>query len=210
MNKLQWNFNRNSYISIQENAFENIVWKIVSILSRPHCVKLIFILTLGPLSQGRVNVKMPSYKYWDSHYKEKTVSWLSYIHNRYPCTWTFILKQAKGTALISNKTSHCKISQSLEAMRFFYLELYDCCEGYLSSNTIRCLIEYWNGSQVFKGSTHGTDSLQVDELFSSSGFFVHQTLLGSQEGVGVICTRHIAHMAMGQHLIKSIMVISRA
>ena len=129
-------------------------------------------MTLGPLSQGRVNIKMPSYKYWDSHYKEKTVSWLSYIHNRYPCTWTFILKQAKGTALISNKMSHCKISQSsLEAMRFFYLELYDCCKGYLSSNTIRCLIEYWNGSQVFKGSTHGTDSLQVDELFSSSGFF---------------------------------------
>ena len=38
-NKLQWKFNRNSYIFIQENAFENVVWKMASILSRPQCVK---------------------------------------------------------------------------------------------------------------------------------------------------------------------------
>ena len=38
-NKLQWNFNRNSYIFIQENAFENVVWKMAAILSRPQCVK---------------------------------------------------------------------------------------------------------------------------------------------------------------------------
>ena len=30
-NKLQWNFNKNSYIFIEENAFENVVWKMVSI-----------------------------------------------------------------------------------------------------------------------------------------------------------------------------------
>ena len=33
------NFNRNSYISIQENAFENVVCEMVAILSRPQCVK---------------------------------------------------------------------------------------------------------------------------------------------------------------------------
>ena len=38
-NKLQWNFNRNSYIFIQENAFQNVVWKMAAILSRPQCVK---------------------------------------------------------------------------------------------------------------------------------------------------------------------------
>ena len=38
MNKLQWNFDQNSYIFIQENAFEN-VWKIVAIFSWPQCVK---------------------------------------------------------------------------------------------------------------------------------------------------------------------------
>ena len=37
-NELQWNFNQNSYIFIQENAFENVVWKTVAILSRPQCV----------------------------------------------------------------------------------------------------------------------------------------------------------------------------
>ena len=31
--------NRKSYIFIQENAFENVVWKIAAILPRPQCVK---------------------------------------------------------------------------------------------------------------------------------------------------------------------------
>ena len=30
--------NQNSYIFIQENAFENIVWKMAAMLSRPQCV----------------------------------------------------------------------------------------------------------------------------------------------------------------------------
>ena len=38
-NKLQWNHNRNSYIFIQENAFENVVRKLAAILSRPQYVK---------------------------------------------------------------------------------------------------------------------------------------------------------------------------
>ena len=37
-NKLRWNFNRNSNIFIQENAFENVVCEMVAILSRPQCV----------------------------------------------------------------------------------------------------------------------------------------------------------------------------
>ena len=32
-------FYRNSYIFIQENAFENVVCKMAAILSRPQCVK---------------------------------------------------------------------------------------------------------------------------------------------------------------------------
>ena len=38
-NKPQWNFNRNSNIFIQkEHSFENVVWKMAAILSRPQCV----------------------------------------------------------------------------------------------------------------------------------------------------------------------------
>ena len=37
-NKVQWNFNRNTYIFIQENAFEN-VWQMAAILPRHQCVK---------------------------------------------------------------------------------------------------------------------------------------------------------------------------
>ena len=39
-NKLQWNLNRNSYIFIQENTFENVVCEMVAILSRPQCVEM--------------------------------------------------------------------------------------------------------------------------------------------------------------------------
>ena len=38
-NKLQLNLNWNSFIFIQENAFENVVWKMAAILSWPQCVK---------------------------------------------------------------------------------------------------------------------------------------------------------------------------
>ena len=37
-NKLQGNFNRNSYIFTQENAFQDVVWKMAAILSQPQCV----------------------------------------------------------------------------------------------------------------------------------------------------------------------------
>ena len=36
--RLQWNFNMNSNIFIQENAFENVVCEIKDILSRPQCI----------------------------------------------------------------------------------------------------------------------------------------------------------------------------
>ena len=38
-NILQWYFNRNSNIFIQENVLQNVVCEMVSILSRPQCVK---------------------------------------------------------------------------------------------------------------------------------------------------------------------------
>ena len=37
--KLQWNFKRNAYLFIEEHRFENVVWKMANILSRPQCVK---------------------------------------------------------------------------------------------------------------------------------------------------------------------------
>ena len=38
-NKLRWNLNQNLCIFIQENALENVLWKIAVILSQPQCVK---------------------------------------------------------------------------------------------------------------------------------------------------------------------------
>ena len=38
-NKHQWNPNRNVYVFIQENALENVIWKLGAIVCRPQCVK---------------------------------------------------------------------------------------------------------------------------------------------------------------------------
>ena len=49
-NKFQWHFNRNSNIFVQENAVENVVCEMASILSRPQWVKSmahVYILKLG-------------------------------------------------------------------------------------------------------------------------------------------------------------------
>ena len=40
MNKIQWKLNRNSYIFIHENAFENVGCEMAAILSRPRYVNL--------------------------------------------------------------------------------------------------------------------------------------------------------------------------
>ena len=40
-NKLHWNLNRNLYIVIKENAFENVVGKMAAILPRSQCVILV-------------------------------------------------------------------------------------------------------------------------------------------------------------------------
>ena len=37
--KIQWNFNQNSYIFIQEKAYEYVVYEISAILCRPQCVE---------------------------------------------------------------------------------------------------------------------------------------------------------------------------
>ena len=37
-NRFQWNLNQNSYIFIQENLFENVVWKMAAILSWTPCI----------------------------------------------------------------------------------------------------------------------------------------------------------------------------
>ena len=48
----QWNFNKNSYIFIKENAFETVVCEVAAILSRLQCVQHIFILIEGQLFIG--------------------------------------------------------------------------------------------------------------------------------------------------------------
>ena len=41
-NNLQWKIKRNSYILIEGNVFQNVVWKMVAILSQPQCVNWVY------------------------------------------------------------------------------------------------------------------------------------------------------------------------
>ena len=49
-NNLQWNINQNSYIFIQENAFENVVRKLAAILSLSQCVRYAQMCQVAPES----------------------------------------------------------------------------------------------------------------------------------------------------------------
>ena len=55
-NKLQWNFNRNSNIFIQEYALDNVVCEMASILSRPQCVDICSAFLLRGLIYIIVNI----------------------------------------------------------------------------------------------------------------------------------------------------------
>ena len=75
-NKLQWNFNRNLNIFIQENAFENVVCEMASILSRLQCVKL-----------ARMNSER-NFELWLSAFL--TSQWLHHAHCIYHCRLLFL------------------------------------------------------------------------------------------------------------------------
>ena len=65
--KLQRNFNQNSYIFIQESAFENVVWKMAAIFSRPQCVnQSLNDYYLSTLRMGLVEVI--SLRWWEHMY----------------------------------------------------------------------------------------------------------------------------------------------
>ena len=60
-NKLQSNCIRNSKIFIQENAFENVIWKMSAILSWPQCVKFMAVsLHYGDIIMGAITTQITS------------------------------------------------------------------------------------------------------------------------------------------------------
>ena len=72
-NILQWNFNRNSDIFIQENAFESVICEMAAILSRPQCVNSLWC----------------SYTTW--HHLSGS-SWVEKMTNHYPKQWWLLVK----------------------------------------------------------------------------------------------------------------------
>ena len=56
-NKLQWNFNRNSNIFIEENTFQNVVCEMSAILPRPQCVQHAVVHHLASMSYSTASWK---------------------------------------------------------------------------------------------------------------------------------------------------------
>ena len=63
-NKLQWNFNRNSNIFIQENAFERVVCEMAAILSRPQWVKIGHRIVHPLMIATRGHASLTIHVYW--------------------------------------------------------------------------------------------------------------------------------------------------
>ena len=76
-NKVQWNFNRNSNIFIQENAFQNVVCEMASILSRPQCVSQCGLLQIGPLRThfSEIWIEIQSFSSIKMHLKMSPAKW---------------------------------------------------------------------------------------------------------------------------------------
>ena len=73
MNKLHWNLKRNSYIFIQENVFENVIWKTAAILSRPQCVKRLNTVDKTPTTFWVQTI--PLYLYNNFEILKKSSNW---------------------------------------------------------------------------------------------------------------------------------------
>ena len=134
-NKLQWNVNRNSYIFIQENPFENVVWKMAAILSWPQCVNMpgrmcwatwgdpidaveykhrerVSLLAAAPIvkeTNGSIQfIKLLSYKYKEYHYKDESVVTPCYFRCGNSCTGkTTVLYWIMPQMIDKTKTALC-------------------------------------------------------------------------------------------------------
>ena len=93
-NKLQWNFNRYSNIFSQENAFENVVCEMASILSRLQC--------LNPERHSHDISVVDHYENWST--KSYSLSLVAQEAGKKTCTTVLVLPVC-ATALLGTLTS---------------------------------------------------------------------------------------------------------
>ena len=81
-NNIQWTANRKSYILIQENPIENVVWKMAAILSRLQCFKTNKLFDAKPLHEPYwPHVNYWPHLNWSQHLKHNTI----YLSRK--CAW---------------------------------------------------------------------------------------------------------------------------
>ena len=123
INKLQSNCIQNSHIFIQENAFENVVWKMSAIMSRPQCANLTQ-LRHDPKQMDCLRCKV----FWMVHRQETPASgclggWMVY---RPPCP------------IITHQNIHFKAwifpLNTVDSLIFVYLHVADILIQYICWN----------------------------------------------------------------------------
>ena len=114
-NKLQWNLNRISNIFIQENEFENVVWKMAAILSRPQCVKLTSQYhtswwTGYAMHIGR-HVIEPVWLLYSSEHKSLNIQWS--ITSFTCCHYFHVFTNAKAVTFVTKFIEYCDYRKHL-------------------------------------------------------------------------------------------------
>ena len=92
-NKLQWNFNRDQYVFIQEKAFEAVVGKLVSISFQPQWRKMCFLNSFHHKNLGTIFYLDVRNEIWLPNYivTVKDLLWLPHSHpdSRKKYSWNF-------------------------------------------------------------------------------------------------------------------------
>ena len=98
-NKRQWKLNRNLYTFIQENAFENVVWKTAAILSRPQCVDVIVINAVAYLDLWFLQIGM-DHDIFQGSFLHAPNQWDAPLHCNVVSHWTY----TKWSVIFPSKT----------------------------------------------------------------------------------------------------------
>ena len=189
MNKLQWNFNRNSYIFIQENALENGIWKKASILSRPQCAKWLPLVILLCQRFSWLHCLILTLNLWGPSYLglTRSLSWLlmpwlltSPGHQQ---PWYWLCRIGKSLSYCGRIPTTCVISMWSNDIKCKYMFLFPlknlACKGLnaIDAGIPGNLINGWVG--VLGCGVHGTRLiLGLHPANERWYYFVTRSLIG--------------------------------
>ena len=136
------------------------------------------------MPQCRLNIKMPSCKYRDSHYKDNTILWLSHLHNGNFYTWKDDLYIESGARFTKDFPSKFKFDGNFVSLspRFSYSDRYKilymarqlCCRG-MWKKLLRSVGQQWSYGKGKFPSNLNCGQKNVSETGPMSRSWARQT-----------------------------------